>query len=137
MFEGDAVDDLVRRIEANDASLTTFGLEVGPVSHGRATVRMTVRQDLTNGHGVVHGGAVFALADTAFACAAGTVAPNTVTTDASIVYLSPGRLGEELVAEATVRHAGRRSLVDVTVRAGSRLVAEYRGRGTELRADRK
>jgi acyl-CoA thioesterase len=51
------------------------------------------------------------------------------------VYLSAAHVGEELIAEAEVRHAGeRQSLVDVTVRCGDRVVAEYRGRSARLRS---
>ena len=97
-------------------------------------MRLTPRPSFVNGHGIVHGGLVYALADTAFACAANSVLPGTVTTSASIIYLMPARSGEELVAEAVVRHAlGRQSLVDVTISTGDRVIAEYRGHGLARR----
>ena len=134
MPDGQTIADLVRRVEQTDASLATFGFRVGSVSPGQATLSMRVESGFTNGHGVAHGGVIFALADTAFAVASGTMTNEAATTDASIAYFSPALLGEELVAEAHVRHVvGRRSLVDVTVRSGTRVVAEYRGRGTSSR----
>ena len=58
----------------------------------------------------------------------------TATAGASIEYYTPAYVGEVLVAEAVVRHhTGRNSLVDVTIRSGARVVAEYRGRGAVLR----
>lgn len=128
------IDNAVRALLAADESLAPFGFNVVSAQAGAARVQLTPRTSFANGHGIVHGGLVYALADTAFACAANSVLPGTVTTSASITYLTPARAGEELVAEAAVRHAaGRHSLADVTVRSGDRVVAEYRGHGLVLR----
>jgi acyl-CoA thioesterase len=124
------IDDAVRALLAGDESLAPFGLEVVSAQAGAARVRLTPRASFANGHGIVHGGLLYALADTAFACAANSVVPGTVTTSASITYLRPARVGEGLVADAVVRHArGRQCLVDVTISSGDRVVAEYRGHG--------
>jgi acyl-CoA thioesterase len=130
------VVDAVAAMLAADTSLAGLGIEVLHAADGVAVARMLVGADSANGHGIVHGGLVYALADTAFACAANSRVPGSVTASASIVYLSPSRVGEELSAEARVRHAGRRqSIVDVTVHSGDRVVAEYRGTSARLRPD--
>jgi acyl-CoA thioesterase len=128
------ITEPVRQLLAADSSLAGFGIEVLSAGDGRAAVQMVVSESFANGHRIAHGGVIYTLADTAFACAANSQAPGTATAGASILYFSPAHVGEELLAEAVVRHlAGRQSLVDVTVRCGPRLVAEYRGRGTVLR----
>jgi acyl-CoA thioesterase len=125
----------VRQLLAADRSSAVLGIEVVSAEAGRAVAVMTVTPDRANGHGIAHGGLVFTLADTAFACAATSRAPGSATAAASIVYLGPAHVGEELTAEAQVRHAGdRQSLIDVTVRCGERVVAEYRGRSARLRS---
>jgi acyl-CoA thioesterase len=124
----------VRQMLDADSSSEGFGITVLSAEDGAAVATMTVTADGANGHGIAHGGLVFTLADTAFACAANTQAPGSATAAASIVYFSPAHVGDELTAEAQVRHAGeRQSLVDVTVRCGDRVVAEYRGRSARLR----
>lgn len=129
-----AIDDAVRALLAADESLAALGFDVVSAQAGTARVRVSPHTSFANGHGIVHGGLMYALADTAFACAANSVLPGTVTTSASITYLTPARMGEVLVAEGVVRYAvGRQSLVDVTVRSGDRVVAEYRGHGLVLR----
>jgi acyl-CoA thioesterase len=129
-----AIDDAVRALLAADESLAPLGFDVVFAQAGTARVRLTPRPSSVNGHGIVHGGLVYALADTAFACAANSVLPGTVTTSASITYLVPAQAGEELVAEAVVRYAlGRQSMVDVTVSSGDRVIAEYRGHGLARR----
>lgn len=127
------INDFVRDMLNEDQSVEVLGIEVVSAAGGSAVTTMTVGATAANGHGICHGGIVYFLADTAFALAANSLMPGTATADASIVYFSPARIGEVLFAEAQVRHTTRRqSLVDVSVRCGGRLVAEYRGRGALL-----
>ena len=128
------ITESVRRLLAQDSSLAEFGIEVLSAGEGRAVLHMVIDESVANGHRIAHGGVIYVLADSAFACAANSRTPGTATAGASIEYYTPAHVGEELVAEAIVRHhTGRHSLVDVTVRSGPRVVAEYRGRGAVLR----
>jgi len=128
----DAVDDSadpVAAMMAADAASRALGIEVIGYGAGRATARMTVRPDMVNGHDIAHGGLVFALADTAFACACNSFGPVTVAASAEIVFVAPARLGDDLVADAVLRTGfGRSGIYDVTVRRGDEVVAEFRGR---------
>lgn len=119
---------------AADRSLEGLGIQVLRASEGRATAVLRVTPEMANGHGIAHGGLVFALADTAFAMAANTFGAGIATAEASISYISPARIADELVASGQVTfHEGRRMIVDVVVRAGERTVAIYRGTGRALR----
>jgi len=92
-----------------------------------------VRDNMVNGHAIAHGGLIFALADTAFACACNSFGPVTVAASADIVFVAPARAGDVLVAEAVLRtRFGRSGLYDVTVRRGGEVIAEFRGRSHEL-----
>ncbi len=126
--------EAVRRMMADDAASRLLGIEVLDCADGRAVARMRVREDMVNGHGIVHGGLVFALADTAFACACNSWGPVTVAAAAEIAFVTPGRIGDELRAEASVRtRFGRTGIYDITVRRGDEVVAEFRGRSSTLR----
>jgi acyl-CoA thioesterase len=126
--------DPVAAMLAADRASAALGIEVLDHAPGRARARMTVRPDMVNGHDLAHGGLVFALADTAFACACNGWGPVTVAAGAEIAFLAPARLGDELVAEAQVRaRRGRTGIYDVTVRRGDEVIAEFRGRSAELR----
>ncbi len=119
---------------AADRASTALGIEVVEHGPGWAQARMTVRADMVNGHDLAHGGLVFALADTAFACACNGWGPVTVAAGADITFVRPARLGDVLEADARVRtRSGRSGIYDVTVRRGDEVVAEFRGRSTELR----
>src|SRR4051812_47303210 len=118
---------------AADRASAGLGIEVIQHAPGRARARMVVRPDMVNGHQLAHGGLVFALADTAFACACNSHGPVTVAAGAEIVFVAPARLGDVLEAEAVERTMfGRTGIYDVTVRRGADVIAEFRGRSHRL-----
>ena len=121
------VTDAAQMLAADTAS-TSLGIKALELQPGSALLEMTVTATMTNGHAIAHGGYVFLLADTAFACACNYPGPITVAASADIVFVSPAREGEVLTARATQRtRFGRSGIYDVTVTSGDRLVAEFRG----------
>lgn len=124
----------VETMMANDEASRALGIELIDQGEGRAVTRMTVRDDMVNGHAMAHGGLVFALADTAFACACNSWGPVTVAAGCDIVFVAPASGGDVLTAEARMRSRyGRNGIYDVTVTHGDRLVAEFRGRSHQVR----
>lgn len=89
-----------------------LGIEVGEMERGSATLHLTVRDELRQNRGVVHGGATASLVDTASAFAILTLlepGETTTTIDLTVHYLRPLTAGRA-TAHATVRRAGRRVL---------------------------
>ncbi|PZS15789.1 MAG: hydroxyphenylacetyl-CoA thioesterase PaaI [Pseudonocardiales bacterium] len=112
----------------DDAASRAMGIEVCDAADGHATARMLVRPDMVNGHGTVHGAFVFAVADTAFACACNSHGPVTVAAAVDITFVAPARAGDLLEARAEERtRFGRSGIYDVTVRRGHDVIAEFRG----------
>jgi acyl-CoA thioesterase len=99
------------------------------VEPGQARLAMTVREDMVNGHGICHGGFIFALADSAMAFAANSHGERTVAQHATMTWLRPVRVGETLRADALERsRTGRSGIYDVQVTgADGEPVAEFRG----------
>ena len=95
--------DSVTRMLAGDAASRALGIEVRDVGVGAATATMTIRADMVNGHGITHGAFVFAVADTAFACACNSHGPMTVAAAAVITFVAPSRAGDVLEARAVER----------------------------------
>ena len=121
---------------ADDAASRALGMEAVTVETDHAVVRMTVRDDMVNGHDICHGGFIFSLADSCFALACNSQGRLTVAAGADVSFTAPGRLGDVLVADGRVRTAyGRSGVTDVTVtrRRTGIVVAEFRGRSRELR----
>lgn len=112
-----------------DAASKHLGMSLDAVAPGRAVLSFTVRTEHLNGHGICHGGYIFTLADSAFAFACNSHNWLVVAQQNSITYLSPGREGERLTAEAVeVSLTGRSGIYDVTVTGGDgRKVALFRG----------
>ncbi|MGD0924505.1 MAG: hydroxyphenylacetyl-CoA thioesterase PaaI [Streptosporangiaceae bacterium] len=118
---------------ARDEASRGLGIELVDHAEGRAVTRMTVRPDMLNGHAVAHGGLIFALADTAFACACNSYGPVTVAAAAEIVFVAPAYAGDVLTGEAVVRtRFGRAGLYDVTIRRDGDVIAEFRGRSHQI-----
>jgi acyl-CoA thioesterase len=129
-----AADDLVRRradaLWSGDAASQALGMTLEQIAAGRARMSMRVRSDMVNGHGLCHGGFIFALADSAMAFAANAHGERAVAQHANITYVRPGRLDEMLVATAEERsRSGRSGIYDVRVTGSSdgSVVAEFRG----------
>jgi acyl-CoA thioesterase len=123
----------VEAMMAGDLASRSLGIELTGQGQGRAVTRMRVRDDMVNGHAMAHGGLIFTLADTAFACACNSFGPVTVAASAEIVFIAPARAGDVLEAEAVLRtRFGRSGLYDVTVRRDGEVIAEFRGRSHQL-----
>ena len=92
-------------------------------------VSMKIRPDMLNGHGIAHGGMIFALADSAFAYVCNGANHASVAAQASIVFLDKVTAGETLVAEAEeVAREGRAGVTRVAVRTSDgRAIAEFTG----------
>jgi acyl-CoA thioesterase len=118
---------------AADQASRGLGMELLHVGPGTAVVQMRVALQMLNGHSIAHGGYVFMLADTAFACACNSEGPATVAAGADISFIAPVREGDILTATAIERtRFGRSGIYDVTVRRGDEIVAEFRGRSHTL-----
>ena len=104
-------------------------IRIEEVRAGYARLSMTVRADMLNGHRIVHGGMVFALADTAFAYVCNGGNEKTVAAQASIVFLGSANEGDILIAEGEeAASAGRSGVTRVTVRTSDgRTIAEFTG----------
>ena len=106
-----------------------WGIIIEEARAGYARLSMKVRADMLNGHGIVHGGMVFALADTAFAYVCNGRNEKTVAAQASVIFLGSAEQGETLVAAAEeVAVAGRSGVTRVSIETTEgRAIAEFTG----------
>ena len=126
-------DELAQRVAhgmlAAEGTGPAWGISIEEARAGYARLSMTIRADMLNGHRIVHGGMVFALADTAFAYVCNGRNEKTVAAQASVVFLGSAAEGETLIAEAEeVATAGRGGVTRVSVRTSDgRPIAEFTG----------
>lgn len=118
-----------------DRASKALGMQVTAVGPGTATLTMTVREDMLNGHDICHGGLVTTLADSAFAFACNAFNEVTVASGFDVNLIAAARLGDVLTARAApVHRAGRTGVYDVEVhnQRGER-VAAFRGRSYTMK----
>ena len=122
--------DQVRcRIE-DDAYCQTLGIELQSLEPGRARTTLEITTDLLNFHDTPHGGAIYSLADAAFAAASNSRGETAVALETNVSYLEAVDVGSELTATATETHdSGRTAEYEVVVTdEDERRIATFRGR---------
>jgi acyl-CoA thioesterase len=128
-----SADELSARVAAAmfaaEGTGPAWGIAIEEVRAGYCRLSMKLRADMLNGHGMAHGGTIFALADSAFAYVCNGANAKSVAAQASIVFLGGVAEGETLVAEAQeVALEGRSGVTRVAVRTSEgRAVAEFTG----------
>ena len=112
-----------------DAFSQWLGIEILEVAAGSAKLRMTVREEMTNGFKIAHGGISYSFADSAFAFASNSQGRHAVSVETSISHLAPVKIGDTLVAEATEEKLGHKiGVYQVRIcNQDSELVAIFKG----------
>ena len=120
---------------ANDRASKALGMQVLAVGAGSATLSMTVREDMLNGHDLCHGGLVATLADSAFAFACNAYNELTVASGFDVNLVAGARCGDVLTASAReVNKSGRTGVYDITVsNQRGETVAAFRGRSYTMK----
>ncbi|WP_137288499.1 PaaI family thioesterase [Natronorubrum halophilum] len=122
--------ETVRRRIESDAYCETLGIDLVSLEQGFAETSLEVTDDLTNFHGTPHGGAIYSLADAAFAAASNAEGETAVALETNISYLEAVEVGTVLTATAEETHGGGRTAeyeVVVTDEGDDR-IATFRGR---------
>jgi acyl-CoA thioesterase len=119
----------------DDSASQRLGMVLDAVGPGHATLSMTITEDMTNGHGMCHGGYIFTLADSAFAFACNSYNQRVVAQHCAVSFLNPVARGTRLMATATeVSRKGRSGIYDVRVTDDTgTTVAEFRGHSRSIK----
>ena len=119
---------------AADRASRGLGMSIAQVGVGTATLTMTVRDDMLNGHDICHGGFITTLADSAFAYACNSRNVLTVAAGLTIDFLAPAHRGDVLTARAAETwRVGRAGVYDIVVsNQNGAKVALVRGRSHSL-----
>mgnify|MGYP000683958420 CR=1 FL=1 len=98
---------VVDKMMDHDLFSQWLGIEVLEIKEGYSKIKMTIRKEMVNGFGIVHGGLPFSLADSAFAFACNNRNNLSVALDVTITFTKAVNVGDELTAEAKEVHNGR------------------------------
>ena len=113
----------------HDAFSQWMGIELIDIKEGYSKIQMTIRKEMVNGFGIIHGGIPFSLADSAFAFACNNRNNLSVALDVTITFTKAVHIGDVLTAEAKEVHNGKRTgvyLITVTNQK-SEQVALFKG----------
>lgn len=100
-------NDSIEHAFSTDAYAAAQGFALGVITAESVTVSMVVRGDHLNFHGVLHGGALFSLADCAFSLASNAYGDTAMAIDTHLVLTAPARLGDTLTATAVEMTRGK------------------------------
>ena len=120
---------VVDKMMQEDRFSQWLGIEVLEVREGMSRIQMTIRSEMVNGFGIVHGGVTFALADSAFAFACNNRNDLSVALDTSINFTKQVLVGDQLTAIATELHNGKSTgLYQIAIHnQHQQLVAQFKG----------
>ena len=121
-------EGIPKKMYSNDAFSQWLGMEILSASNGSAVVELKVRDDMTNGFGIAHGGIAFALADSALAFASNSLGSKAVSIETSISHTKPVKAGDTLKASTKLKDKSNRlARFEVEVRNEQDVVALFRG----------
>ena len=121
---------LVSAMHGEDPTAAALGIQLAHSESGLVTITQPVTNQMLNASGIVHGGYLFLLADTALAYCCASMGRRSVTRSADICFIASARVGHELSATAHHKTTHRRNtIIDVSVFSGEHLLAEFRGHG--------
>ncbi|MGQ9543909.1 MAG: hydroxyphenylacetyl-CoA thioesterase PaaI [Candidatus Bathyarchaeia archaeon] len=128
----------VRRMIESDRFMKYMGIQLLELREGYSKLAMTITGNMINLHNVAHGGAIFTLADAAFAAAGNSHGQKALALNMNINYCSPATEGMRLIAEAYEENLGRRTgLYRIIVRSeDGRLIAASQGLVYRKNADK-
>lgn len=120
---------VVQHMMENDLFSQWLGITVLTIKEGYSKIQMTVRKEMVNGFGIVHGGVAFSLGDSAFAFACNNRNVLSVALDTAINFIKPVHVGDVLTAEAKELHNGKSTgLYHITItNQNAHVVAMFKG----------
>ncbi len=128
---------VVSQMMKDDLFSQWLGIAVIEISEGYSKIQMTIRPEMMNGLGIVHGGIAFSLADSCFAFACNNRNNLSVALDTSINFTKPVQIGDVLIAEAKELHNGRSTgLYHITITNQDNIVVAL-FKGTCFRTNKK
>lgn len=123
------INPVINQMLSNDPFSQWMGVEVLDSEPGYCKISMKIREEMTNGFGVCHGGITFSFADSALAFASNSRGSVSLALENNINYTKKVSVGDVLIAETEELQNGR-TIGVYKVRVTNQdkdLVAEFRG----------
>jgi acyl-CoA thioesterase len=107
---------VVNQMFENDAFSKWLGIEVIQINEGFCELILTVREKMTNGFNIAHGGITYSLADSALAFASNSHGRKCVSVETSISHTKPSLIGDVLTARAVEKSISNKiGIYEITI----------------------
>jgi acyl-CoA thioesterase len=100
---------IFEKMMAQDHCSQWMGIEPLLLDEGHCRLRMTVKKQMLNGFGLLHGGMAYAFADSAFAFASNSYGRMAVSIQGSMHFARSAHEGDILLAEAKALHVSHKT----------------------------
>ena len=128
--------EIVSKMFDNDAFSQWLGITIENVAEGTCTLSMEIRNEMTNGFGIAHGGITYSLADSALAFAANSHGRQSVSIDTSINHIETLKKGDKIVAVAKQDALKNKfGFYTIEIKKEDKTIALFRG--TVFRSDKE
>ncbi len=91
---------IVNAMYKGDAFSKWLGIEIVEVGEGFCDLKLVVREEMTNGFKIAHGGITYSLADSALAFASNSHGRKSVSVETSISHTKQCLVGDVIIAKA-------------------------------------
>ena len=125
----DKPQTIVNKMYQNDAFSQWLRIDIIEVGDGKCSCRLTVREEMTNGFGIAHGGITYALADSTLAFASNSTGRQSVSVETSISHLRPLSEGDIITATSEcISDTYRIGVYVINIKdQNNQLVASFKG----------
>ncbi len=125
----DLAKKVVNKMMSGDAFSQWLGIEVLEISEGYCKLKMTVREKMTNGFKIAHGGIAYSLADSCLAFAANSDGVQSVSVETSISHTKKVVSGDTLTATAKeINKSSKTALYNISITNQNNIeIAHFKG----------
>lgn len=129
-------NQIVHKMFDNDAFSQWLGIVIEKIEEGSCVLSMTIRNEMTNGFGIAHGGITYSLADSALAFAANSNGRQSVSVDTSINHIETLKEGDKITAIAKQDALKNKfGFYTIEIKKEEKIVALFKG--TIFRSDKE
>ena len=123
-------EQIVSKMINGDAFSQWLGINIIKVSEGFCKIEMRVREEMTNGFNITHGGISYSLADSALAFAANSDGTQSLSIETSISHRKKVLAGDTLIAETKeIRKTNKSAVYSISITNQENIeVAKFKGK---------
>ncbi len=120
---------IIDNMHENDSFSKWLGIEVIQIKKGYSELKLSIKEEMTNGFKIAHGGITYSLADSALAFASNSHGRKSVSVETSISHTKACNIGDVIIAKAVEKSLTNKiAIYDITItNQKDEIVALFKG----------